>query len=342
MIDCQNGICEFNKGENCYVTPGDCQCKNDQKCDLKSKKCVDLTCGNGKCDSSETSKICPNDCKDKYQELLIDSNINYPIIFVHGHSPSEVERFSPTTFENFQDKLTEEGYEDMGFMLPSDYPPKLTKNIWSNKKISLITTYYANKYDKFEGIVGTDDNQHIKVYAQRLRDVVEVAKHNTGKDKVIIIAHSMGGLVSRTYVKYYGGISSVDKLVTIGTPNHGIYGLVAFGCGTLLVNRNPTPECQDMQAESQFLKELNKDDETPGSVRYLTIIGKNVKTSGCPNNDYWDNVVCASSVELNGSENYYYEDFSNEYSMLNSLHSAFVNPSKAPNVYSKVLNFIKT
>jgi len=341
LINCQNGVCEITKGENCVSTPGDCPCKSNQKCDPVKKRCIDLTCGNGRCDSGETSKTCPNDCEEEYKEILSDPNTDYSIIFVHGHSPSEVEGYNPTSLEDFQDKLTQEGYENRGIMLPSDYPPKLNKGIWSGKKVSVIMTYYANKYYELGGIVGSDDNQHIATYAQRLRDVVEVVKHNTRKNKVIIISHSMGGLVSRTYIKYYGGTSYVDKLVMIGTPNHGTYGLVSFGCGTFLAGRNPTPECQDMKAGSEFLINLNSNDETPGDVKYLTIIGKNIKSDSCPNKGYYDNVICASSVYLEGAENYYYEDYSLEYSLTNSLHTAFVYPSKAPDVYNKIVSFIK-
>ena len=344
LVDCQNGVCEITKGENCFTTPGDCPCKNNQNCDSIKKKCIDLTCGNGRCDSGETTKTCPNDCEETYKEVLSDPYSDYSIIFVHGHSPSEVEGYNPTTLEEFQNKLSQEGYEDMGMILPSDYPPKLNKGIWSGRKVSVIMTYYANKYDKFGGIIGPDDNQHISTYAQRLRDVIEVVKHNTGKNKVIIIAHSMGGLVSRTYIKYYDETSSVDKLVTIGTPNHGTYGIANSLCNVyipILHEREYTPECEDMEAGSDFLNQLNSDNETPGDTKILTIIGKNKESKFCPNGGYMDNVICASSVYLEGADNYYYEDFSSEYSISNSLHTAIVYPSKAPNVYNKIISFIK-
>ena len=127
----------------------------------------------------------------------------------------------------------------------------------------------------------------------------------------------------------------------IGTPNHGTYGYLADFCGTLI--RNPTPECQDMEAGSDFLTNLNSDDETPGNIKYLTIIGKNTKSNynPCPDKGYTDNVICASSVYLEGAENYYYEDYSSEYYLMNSLHTAFVYPSKAPLVYNKIVSFIK-
>ena len=338
---CENGICEPQKGENCVTSPNDCRCGINEQCNQKSKHCELVTCGNGRCDSGETPITCPNDCKEKYIIQLVDANKDFPVIFVHGHSPSEVEGYSPTKLEEFQARLENEGYKSKGLILPSDYPSILSKGIWSGEKISVITTYYSNRYDKLGDIVGPDDNQQIKVYAQRLRDVVEVTKHNTGKNKVIIIAHSMGGLVSRAYIKYYGGLNSVDKLVTIGTPNHGTHGLVSFGCGTFLAGREPTPECQDMQAGSTFLTNLNNGDETPGDIDYLTIIGKNELENSCPDKGYWDNVICALSVKLNGAENYYYEDFSEEYSLTNSLHTSFVSPSNAPEVYNKIVSFIK-
>ena len=341
ISQCENGVCESQKGENCVTSPNDCRCKFNEKCNRESKSCEIILCGDGKCDSGENLLSCPNDCKEKYSQVFLDSNIDFPVIFVHGHSPSEVKGYSPTSLEEFQDKLAEQGYEDMGIMLPSDYPPKLTKGIWSGKKVSVIMTYYANKYDKLGGVVGPEDNQRITTYSQRLRDVVEVVKHNTGKNKVIIIAHSMGGLVSRSYIKYYGGLESVDKLVTIGTPNHGTYGAVAFGCGTILAGRNPTPECEDMNANSDFLIKLNANDETPSNIKYLTIIGKNKKLDSCPDKGYTDNVICAASVYLDGAENYYYDDFSPNYSLTNSLHTAFVSPSKAPQVYNKIVQFIK-
>ncbi len=337
--ECENGICEPAKGENCVTSPNDCRCSLNEKCSSQKKSCELITCGNGRCENSlgENAATCPNDCKEKYATVLLDPNIDLPIIFVHGHDPKEVKGYSPTELEEFQNKLEEEGYEDQGYVLPSTQ--KSTAGIWSGRKVSVIMTYYSNKYDQFGDIVGPDDNQHIKVYAERLRDVVEVVKHNSGKNKVIIIAHSMGGLVSRTYIKYYGGINSVDKLIMIGTPNHGTEGFIISDlCGVL----HPGPECEDMRAGSTFLADLNAGDETPGSIKYLIIIGRNKITTDCPDNGYWDNVICASSVYLEGAENSYYDDGSEQFSLSNSLHTTMVKPSKVPSVYQKIVSFIKS
>lgn len=53
-----------------------------------------------------------------------------------------------------------------------------------------------------------------------LKDKVEKVKQQTGSAKVNIIAHSMGGLVAKNYIKHYGS-SSVDKFIDIGTPHLG-------------------------------------------------------------------------------------------------------------------------
>ncbi|MYR03909.1 alpha/beta fold hydrolase [Streptomyces sp. SID6139] len=76
-----------------------------------------------------------------------------------------------------------------------------------------------------------------------------------------IVAHSMGGLVARSYMKNEGGIEHVKHLVTLGTPNHG----------TVLAGLPPacSAQCKDMAPTSDFLRKLNGNrtdaDETPKS-----------------------------------------------------------------------------
>jgi len=55
---------------------------------------------------------------------------------------------------------------------------------------------------------------------QSLAEKVEEIKNQTGAEKVNIIAHSMGGLVAKYYIKHYGS-NSVNKFVDIATPHLG-------------------------------------------------------------------------------------------------------------------------
>ena len=64
----------------------------------------------------------------------------------------------------------------------------------------------------------TDD---IRVVAKRLQRLVEAVCRDTGYERVHVIGHSMGGLISRYYVQRLGGDARVHTLVTLGTPHEG-------------------------------------------------------------------------------------------------------------------------
>lgn len=89
---------------------------------------------------------------------------------------------------------------------------------------------------------------------------VENLLKSTGAAKVDIIAHSMGSLNSRWYIKFLGGESKVDDWVSLGGPNHG----------TEFANWCFSTSCVEMRVGSKFLGELNAGDETPGAVNYGT------------------------------------------------------------------------
>ena len=59
---------------------------------------------------------------------------------------------------------------------------------------------------------------HVETNAQNLASIIS---SYFPSQKVVIIAHSMGGLVAHSYIQEYGGGSKVLKLITLGTPYHG-------------------------------------------------------------------------------------------------------------------------
>ena len=61
----------------------------------------------------------------------------------------------------------------------------------------------------------------IRERAMVVRKAVEIARQKTGKQKVHLVAHSMGGLDSRYYISKLGGGKTVATLVTIATPHRG-------------------------------------------------------------------------------------------------------------------------
>lgn len=89
-----------------------------------------------------------------------------------------------------------------------------------------------------------------------------------GWSRLDIVGVSMGGLSARYYLKSLGGTASVDAYVSLGTPQYGILGACLL----------PQSQGGQMCPSSSFLKALNAGDDTPGTVRYMTLWGTSDKT----------------------------------------------------------------
>lgn len=82
-------------------------------------------------------------------------------------------------------------------------------------------THYAVD---LEPITGSIDD-----YAPIVHDAIERLCRECGTQQVIIVAHSMGGLVTRAYLRDYGS-QRVARVITLGTPHRGT-ALARFGIG---------------------------------------------------------------------------------------------------------------
>lgn len=60
----------------------------------------------------------------------------------------------------------------------------------------------------------------IEALAVQLKRVVDSEVHG---GRIDLVAHSLGGLVSRVYLQMLGGDRRVDRLITLGTPHRGTY-----------------------------------------------------------------------------------------------------------------------
>ncbi|MBA8793229.1 hypothetical protein FHX74_000823 [Friedmanniella endophytica] len=67
------------------------------------------------------------------------------------------------------------------------------------------------------GLLTTD----VRATATRLGRVVEDLLARTGRDRIHVIGHSLGGLIARYYVQRLGGDAHVHTLVTLGSPHQG-------------------------------------------------------------------------------------------------------------------------
>ncbi|MFJ5711624.1 esterase/lipase family protein [Streptomyces sp. NPDC093105] len=100
-----------------------------------------------------------------------------------------------------------------------------------------------------------------EVLAGRLAAYVDDVLRRTGADQVDLVAHSLGSLPTRWYVKYGDG-SKVRNWVSLAGPNHGTS--LAWACALW------DQGCRDMTPGSYVMSRLNEGDETPGDVRYTT------------------------------------------------------------------------
>ena len=272
------------------------------------------------CVNNECHSCCP-DCEKK----------SPPILFIHGHLFNDAN--SPESamhaFSAIQRLLERDGFVNGGELnltptaLQSDFGR-------SGAPVTLRSTYY---YIRTFGVgsysVSLQTSERVENYALRLQEIIGIVKARTGSDKVIIVAHSMGGLVARDYVSLFGA-NDIDKIITINTPHHGVSGKVKKYC-TLL---GASKECEDMGEGSVFLQRLNAQ---PQSVPLYDI-----KTTGCPmeNNADGDGIVTSESAELKWAKNYEIKGTCTD-SLQSSLHTDVLDPEHYPELYELLKKILK-
>jgi hypothetical protein len=277
----------------------------------------------------ETYPICclRNEC----YKCINDSSINYPIILIHGHSFNEKisAELSMEAFSEFSKELERDGYVDAGNFYGSQYDESYRGYLGKiNNSVVLKTTYYIDTLISEEGsFILESKGDDIETYADRLNEIISNVKYLTGKDKVVIVAHSMGGLVTRKYIQKYGE-DNLDKVVLVGIPNHGVDGRVMSSCPIF----GADAECEDLYVNSLFLENLSN--YSISHISVYNIIGK-----GCIwENSDGDGIVKENSAYLEGVENIYVNGICEG---LNFFHVDMIKPSKYPEIYDIIKSILK-
>jgi triacylglycerol esterase/lipase EstA (alpha/beta hydrolase family) len=89
----------------------------------------------------------------------------------------------------------------------------------------------------------------IERFAAQLAAKIDRVCAATGAQRVALVGHSMGGLVTRTYVRRYGA-ARVERIITIGTPHHG----------SVLAWSFPGRCLAQMRPGNPWLAQLNRDE----------------------------------------------------------------------------------
>lgn len=99
----------------------------------------------------------------------------------------------------------------------------------------------------------------IETFADQLAEKVDAMLAATGARSVMVVAHSMGGLVVRAYIRKYGA-GKVARVMTIGAPHHGsVHAWLLFG--TSLAQLRPG---------NPWLAALNRERIDP-SLRFVSL-----------------------------------------------------------------------
>ncbi len=234
----------------------------------------------------------------KLSNTTLESN---PLILLHGFNAFFSTSIGEFSMIEMQSKLCDDlNYENKGIYLED-----MTCSMINGNKTAIRVSYYGNIND-FD----------IERYTDNLQIIVDRIKNCTGSEEVNIIAHSMGGIVTRNLIER--DKHSIDKLIMLGTPNHG--GLYDIGNIADKFAKewqyNLTIDFIQLSENDEFMQNLgglNKNTE------YYTIAGI-IDSKG-------DGIIEKESVKLN---------ISKQHKIVNCSHIALKHPSLCPEAYKAV------
>ncbi len=276
------------------------------------------------CAFNKCMRCCEN-CEEKY-----------PIVFIHGHllNKENSPEISLNRFSNIQRRLMDDGYINAGQIDFGSTLEEIGEGEFGSMPFPVtlrISYYYITYYDLGSYVVTAEKSDRIENYAIRLKESIELIKEKTGRDKVNIVAHSMGGLVARSYLSIFGE-NDVDKLIMIGTPNKGIKGRVSDLCSVVGSSKG----CDDMAEGSVFLKRLNNPKNIPRNTKFYTIAAKGCDIGG----EEGDGIVTVDSVFLDYAGNFMVNGTCTDFFGTN-LHSRMLDPNIYPETYEIIREILE-
>jgi len=115
---------------------------------------------------------------------------------------------------------------------------------WVHLAAQLEAQGYSHATVDLEPVFGD-----IEDFAVQLERAVHTLLAATRSEKVIIVAHSMGGLVARAWLRRFGA-AHVARIITLGTPHFG----------TDLAHMGPGQNARQMQRNGEWLAKLDAED----------------------------------------------------------------------------------
>ncbi|WP_291106960.1 alpha/beta fold hydrolase [Flavobacterium sp. UBA6195] len=236
---------------------------------------------------------------------VFESKLPYPIIFIHGLNSSSETWNTSTDYYDTQYGFTFGGRFD--FCLNADNNNTTTnKNFYPTAGAdiaafeSLVQNgdyYYVNFNVNPNGAVGTtvlSNQSAIAKQGTAVRVAVQRVMEVTGKDKVILVGHSMGGLASREYIQNSYNWQSdnqhhVAKLLTLGTPHGGSN-----------ASDNPIAFFTSVSPQSEAIRDLKTTYYYSGEGSHFLFGGLEVQNSASMNDNSNSPDFFNSDINCNG------------------------------------------
>jgi len=175
-----------------------------------------------------------------------------PVLFVHGINGTSA------AWQTMAGRLEEDGW-------PPEY------------------LYFFDAQDPSWGC-NVDNAEAIKILVSTIMD-------ETGSNRVDIVAHSMGTISSRYFIKNLGGTELVNTCVTLGGMHHGLL----TPCLAPDFVRMFVCVWMELCQSGEFIAQLNADPATPGLLHWVSMYGTA------------DETVPNESSHLEGAENIIFE-----------------------------------
>jgi pimeloyl-ACP methyl ester carboxylesterase len=184
----------------------------------------------------------------------------------------------------------------LGFFWPFPAPPKSSRpplllvHGYFLTRASLLVLAWRLRSEGFPVVIAANYKTvrgEIHETARRLGREIDTALAASGHDRVHVVAHGLGGLVARTYLRDRGADARIHRLVTLGTPHQGTkVAVFAFD-----------PLARELRPGSRLLSELAREDPVPSLTEVTSIFSPFDALVLPPRNAYYHG---AGNVEVNG------------------------------------------
>ncbi|WDZ94699.1 alpha/beta fold hydrolase [Herbaspirillum sp. WKF16] len=155
---------------------------------------------------------------------------------------------------------------------------------WRWMSLELRAAHITHYALDMEPVFGSIDG-----YAPLVDAAVRRVLEETGQKKIVILAHSMGGLAARAYLRDHGS-DRVAKVITLGSPHHGT-AIANFGIGINCGEMNWLGRYEEGRS-SEWLQKLAATEEADALANIVSIYSQH------------DNIISPqSSAHLEGAWN---------------------------------------